>query len=86
MVPGKGRQIRTGSLGDVMQESIKAAFMVVRSRARALGIETDLLEKNDVHIHVPEGATPKDRPSTGIGMCTALVSVLTNIPVKVMSR
>ena len=82
MVPGKGRQIRTGSLGDVMQESIQAAFTVVRSRARALGIETDLLEKNDVHIHVPEGATPKDGPSAGIGMCTALVSVLTNIPVK----
>ncbi len=82
MVPGKGRQIRTGSLGDVMQESIQAAFTVVRSRARMLGIAADLLEKNDIHIHVPEGATPKDGPSAGIGMCTALVSVLTDIPVK----
>ncbi|CBL45238.1 Lon protease (S16) [gamma proteobacterium HdN1] len=82
MVPGKGRQIRTGQLGEVMQESIQAAFTVVRSRARNMGIEVDLLDKNDIHIHVPEGATPKDGPSAGIGMCTALVSVLTNIPVK----
>ncbi len=82
MVPGKGRQIRTGSLGDVMQESIQAAFTVVRSRARMLGISVDALERNDIHIHVPEGATPKDGPSAGIGMCTALVSVLTDIPVK----
>ena len=82
VVPGKGRQIRTGSLGDVMQESIQAAFTVVRSRSRRLGIEPDFSDKNDIHIHVPEGATPKDGPSAGIGMCTAQVSVLTNIPVR----
>ena len=81
-VPGKGRQIKTGSLGDVMQESIQAALTVVRSRSESLGISDDFHEKNDVHIHVPEGATPKDGPSAGIGMCTALVSVLTQIPVK----
>ncbi len=81
-VPGKGKHIRTGSLGDVMQESIQAAMTVVRSRAAKLGIVPDFHEKFDVHIHVPEGATPKDGPSAGIGMCTALVSVLTGIPVK----
>jgi len=81
-VPGKGRQVTTGSLGDVMQESIKAALTVVRSRSSALGISSDFYEKQDLHIHVPEGATPKDGPSAGIGMCTAIVSVLTNIPVK----
>ncbi len=80
-VPGKGRQIRTGSLGEVMQESIQAAMTFVRSRAAALGIANDFHELHDLHIHVPEGATPKDGPSAGIGMCTALVSVLTQIPV-----
>ncbi|WKD50848.1 endopeptidase La [Microbulbifer spongiae] len=80
-VPGKGRMIKTGSLGDVMQESIQAALTVVRSRSQALGIGPDFHETQDIHIHVPEGATPKDGPSAGIAMCTALVSVLTNIPV-----
>ena len=80
-VDGKGRQIKTGSLGDVMQESIQAALTFVRSRADALGIAADFHEHRDLHIHVPEGATPKDGPSAGIGMCTALVSVLTGIPV-----
>ncbi len=82
VVPGKGRVIKTGSLGDVMQESIQAALTVVRNRARTLGIATNFYEENDFHIHVPEGATPKDGPSAGVGMCTALVSVLTGIPVK----
>jgi ATP-dependent Lon protease len=81
-VPGKGRQTKTGSLGDVMQESIQAALTFVRSRCTVLGIPSDFHEKFDLHVHVPEGATPKDGPSAGIGMCTALVSVLTGIPVR----
>jgi len=80
--PGKGRVISTGSLGDVMQESIQAAWTVVKSRAGTLGIRRRALERNDLHMHVPEGATPKDGPSAGIGMCTAMVSVLTGIPVR----
>jgi ATP-dependent Lon protease len=82
MVTGKGKMIHTGQLGDVMQESIHAAMTVVRSRSASLGIEPDFYQKYDIHIHVPEGATPKDGPSAGVGMCTALVSALTNIPVR----
>ena len=81
VVPGKGKEIYTGRLGDVMQESIKAAMTVVRSRAASLGIRPDFYSVNDVHFHVPEGATPKDGPSAGVGMCTAMVSALTGIPV-----
>jgi ATP-dependent Lon protease len=81
-IKGKGRHIQTGSLGDVMQESIQAATTVVRSRSQVLGIPANYHESHDVHIHVPEGATPKDGPSAGVAMCTALVSVLTSIPVR----
>ena len=81
-VKGKGAVVKTGSLGDVMQESIQAALTVVRSRAQMLGVPSNFHETRDLHIHVPEGATPKDGPSAGIGMCTALVSVLTDIPVR----
>ena len=81
-IPGKGNVVKTGSLGDVMQESIQAALTVVRSRAKTLGIRKDFHQENDIHIHVPEGATPKDGPSAGVGMCTAMVSVLTGTPVR----
>src|SRR6186713_239274 len=82
VMPGKGNIIRTGSLGDVMKESVEAARSVVRSRSRRLGIKDELFEKRDIHIHVPDGATPKDGPSAGIAMTTAFVSALTGIPVK----
>ncbi len=82
MMPGKGKVTHTGQLGEVMQESIHAAMTVVRSRAKKLGLPDDFYDKNDFHVHVPEGATPKDGPSAGIGMCTVLVSVVTHIPVK----
>lgn len=82
VLPGKGKTITTGKLGEVMQESIQAALSVVRGRSHLLGIAEDFYQKNDIHIHLPEGATPKDGPSAGIGICVAIVSVLTNIPVR----
>jgi len=80
--PGKGVVTQTGSLGNVMQESIKAAYTVVRARAKSLGLDPSFHENQDVHVHVPEGATPKDGPSAGGAMCTVMVSVLTGIPIR----
>ena len=82
VMPGKGKLSITGQLGDVMQESIQAAMTVIRSRSAALGLPADFQEDKDIHVHVPEGATPKDGPSAGVGMCTALASALTGIPVR----
>jgi ATP-dependent Lon protease len=82
IMAGKGKMTTTGKLGEVMQESVQAALSVVRSRSRRLGIPADFYQKNDIHIHLPEGATPKDGPSAGIGICTAMVSALTGIPVR----
>jgi len=82
VMPGKGKMTTTGKLGEVMQESVQAALSVVRARSRRLGIQDDFYQKNDVHIHLPEGATPKDGPSAGIGLCLAIVSALTGIPVR----
>jgi ATP-dependent Lon protease len=82
IMTGKGKMTTTGKLGEVMQESVQAALSVVRARSRRLGIQDDFYQKNDIHIHLPEGATPKDGPSAGIGLCLAMVSALTGIPVR----
>ena len=82
ILTGKGKQMYTGKLGDVMQESIQAALSVVRSRAESYGVDSEFFQKHDFHVHVPEGATPKDGPSAGIGMCVALLSAITAIPVR----
>src|SRR5208282_3898543 len=82
MLPGKGKMLTTGKLGDVMQESVQAAASFVRSRAPLYGVKPNFFEKKDIHIHVPEGATPKDGPSAGVAMLTSIVSVLTGIPVR----
>jgi ATP-dependent Lon protease len=82
IMPGKGKMTTTGKLGEVMQESVQAALSVVRARSQRLGIPADFYQKNDIHIHLPEGATPKDGPSAGTGICTAMVSALTGIPVR----
>ena len=82
MVPGKGKMTVTGKLGDVMQESIQAARSFVQSRSAEFGIKPTLFDKRDIHVHVPEGATPKDGPSAGVGMATSIVSTLTGIPVR----
>ena len=82
VMPGKGQLILTGQLGDVMQESVKAAHTVVRSRSERLGLDPDFQSKFDVHVHVPEGATPKDGPSAGVAMVTALVSILSGVPIR----
>jgi ATP-dependent Lon protease len=82
VMPGKGKMVTTGKLGEVMQESIQAALTVTRSRSQKLGIKEDFYQNSDVHIHLPEGATPKDGPSAGIAICTAMVSLLTGIPVR----
>ena len=82
MLPGKGHIKHTGKLGDVMQESVSAALSYVRSRATSFGIKPTMFEKRDIHVHVPEGATPKDGPSAGVAMATSLVSVMTGIPVR----
>ncbi|MBM3524949.1 MAG: endopeptidase La, partial [Alphaproteobacteria bacterium] len=81
-VPGKGKMTITGKLGDVMQESVQAAHSYVRSRATAFGLRPPIFEKKDIHVHVPEGATPKDGPSAGVGMITSIVSALTGIPIR----